>query len=150
MGPQVFRYEGVHGAVLVGYSFAGPVISAIADRMQQRLRHLVYLDALVLESGESSSSRSPERAGANRQLGPASPHPWAIPPGRPAAFGIADPAQIERVAGKLTQHPLQTYYDKLLLANALGNGVPATYARAGAGADAGRHRLSADEIAPGN
>jgi pimeloyl-ACP methyl ester carboxylesterase len=124
---QVIRYEDLQDVVLVGHSFAGSVVSALADRMPERLRHLVYLDALVLQSGQSSADRSPERAAAYRERALASADPLGIPPADPVHFGITDPAQAAWVKEKLTPHPLQTYYDKLQLKNPLGNGLPATY-----------------------
>ena len=42
----------LHDVVLVGHSFAGISISGVADRMPERIRHLVYLDALLLQSGQ--------------------------------------------------------------------------------------------------
>jgi len=124
---QVIRYEDLEDVVLVGHSFAGSVVSALADRMPQRLRHLVYLDALVLRSGESSASRSPERIAAYRARAMASDDPLGIPPADPAHFGITDPHQAAWLQPKLTPHPLQSYYDPLHLQHPLGNGLPATY-----------------------
>ena len=37
--------EELDDVVLVGHSFAGTVISGCADRMPERVRHLVYLDS---------------------------------------------------------------------------------------------------------
>jgi pimeloyl-ACP methyl ester carboxylesterase len=124
---QAIRYEDLREVVLVGHSFAGSVVSALADQMPERLRHLVYLDALVLRSGQASADRSPERVADYRERALASSNPLGIPPGEPEHFGVKDPAQVAWVKERLTPHPLQTYYDKLRLKNALGNGLPATY-----------------------
>ncbi len=48
--------EEIDDVVLVGHSFAGPVISGVADRLPERLRQLVYLDAIVLQHGQSALS----------------------------------------------------------------------------------------------
>ena len=39
--------------ILVGHSYGGVVITDVANRLAQQLRHLVYLDAIVLRPGES-------------------------------------------------------------------------------------------------
>lgn len=39
--------------VLVGHSYAGSVITAVADRMPQRITGLVYLDAFLPQDGDS-------------------------------------------------------------------------------------------------
>ena len=42
-----------HDVILVGHSYAGLLITAVANRMAERIGHLVYLDAVVPRSGES-------------------------------------------------------------------------------------------------
>lgn len=41
------------GAVLVGHSYGGSVITGVADRIPERIAALVYLDAFVPEDGDS-------------------------------------------------------------------------------------------------
>ncbi len=45
---QVLRYEDLSDLVLVGHSFGGSSIAGVADRMPERLRHLVYRDAQAI------------------------------------------------------------------------------------------------------
>ncbi|SAK98442.1 esterase [Caballeronia calidae] len=126
---QVFFYEELEDVILVGHSFAGSIVSALADRMPERLRHLVYLDAQVLESGQAPLDAVPpsirekylQRARDCNSTG------HAVPPGDPETFGINDPSLVERVRGLLTPHPFGAYFDKLMLNHPLGNGVSATY-----------------------
>ncbi|WP_262269142.1 alpha/beta fold hydrolase [Microvirga yunnanensis] len=124
---QVIRYEDLADVILVGHSFAGSVLSGVADRMPERLRHLVYLDALVLRPGESLADRAPERVETARLRAMETSNGLTFPPGPPEYFGITDPAMAAWMVAKLTPHPLQTNYDKLQLQHPLGNGVPATY-----------------------
>lgn len=124
---QVLTYEDLTDVILVGHSFAGSVVSALADRMRDRLRHLVYLDALLLRSGESSAERSPERIAGYRQRALEFSGGLTIPPVAARHFGISDPERAAWLQGKLTPTPLQPYYDKLYLEHSLGNGLPATY-----------------------
>jgi pimeloyl-ACP methyl ester carboxylesterase len=49
------EFEELSDVVLVGHSYGGMVISGVADRMPERLRALVYLDAFVPEHGDSLS-----------------------------------------------------------------------------------------------
>ncbi|UFS58638.1 alpha/beta fold hydrolase [Subtercola endophyticus] len=48
--------DAAEGVVLVGHSYAGTVITAVADRMPGAVRALVYLDAFVPEDGDSCYS----------------------------------------------------------------------------------------------
>jgi pimeloyl-ACP methyl ester carboxylesterase len=124
---QVLRYEDLHDVILVGHSFSGSVVSALADRMPDRLRHLVYLDAQLLQSGQSPASQAPPSIERYRQRAIETDHGPVIPPFDPQALGINDPEDAAWIKTKLTPHPLQTYFGTLALKNPMGNGVPATY-----------------------
>lgn len=56
---QVLRYEDLHDVILVGHGLAGAVISSVADRMSERLHHLVFLGVMVVEAGEGPTDRTP-------------------------------------------------------------------------------------------
>ena len=45
--------------VLVGHSIGGAYITSVADRMPEKIRRLVYLDAVVIENGETVLSTMP-------------------------------------------------------------------------------------------
>jgi pimeloyl-ACP methyl ester carboxylesterase len=124
---QVIRYEDLDDVILVGHSFAGPIISALADRNPEVLRHLVFLDAQILHSGESPATRGPERVKAYKQRAINVGSVLAIPPAAPEDFGVHDPEAARSMARKLSPHPLQTYYDAVVLQNPLCNGIASTY-----------------------
>lgn len=42
---NVIRYNDLDGLVLVGHSFAGKVAAAVADRVHEKVRKVIYLDA---------------------------------------------------------------------------------------------------------
>ena len=49
----VIEYENLHDVVLMGHSYGGMAITGVADRVPERLAHLVYVDAFVPEDGQS-------------------------------------------------------------------------------------------------
>lgn len=49
-------YEDLRDIILVGHSYGGMVISGVADRVPDRIKRLVYLDAMVPNDGDSVSS----------------------------------------------------------------------------------------------
>jgi pimeloyl-ACP methyl ester carboxylesterase len=88
---QVLRYEDLEAVILVGHSFSGSLVSALADRMSETLRHLVYLDAQLLVSGESPASGAPSASIERyRQRAIETSHGAVIPPStqRPSASPI--------------------------------------------------------------
>jgi pimeloyl-ACP methyl ester carboxylesterase len=50
---NMIRYEDLHDIILVGHSYGGMVITGVADRVPDRIRRLVYLDAFIPRNGES-------------------------------------------------------------------------------------------------
>lgn len=50
---NLIEYEGLTDVILVGHSYAGLVITAVADRLAQKLAKLVYIDTAPLPNGVS-------------------------------------------------------------------------------------------------
>jgi len=50
---NAIRWEKLSNIVLVGHSYGGMVITGVADRVPERIKHMIYLDAIVPENGES-------------------------------------------------------------------------------------------------
>ena len=50
---NLIRFEDLHDVVLTGHSYGGMVITGVMDRIPERLRHVVFLDAAVPEDGMS-------------------------------------------------------------------------------------------------
>jgi pimeloyl-ACP methyl ester carboxylesterase len=84
--------------VLAGHSYAGMVISGVANRVPERISRLVYIDAMVPTHGENAIDVMPLTQ-ALIDGAADSPQPWRIPPlpEFPAPlglFGITDPDDI--------------------------------------------------------
>lgn len=118
--------EELDDVVLVGHSFAGPVISGVADQLPQRLRQLVYLDAIVVDSGQSALSIFSDAVQRERSR-TIDPEGWRMAIPEPSKFGVTDPAQADWLRRRLTPHPLRAYSEPLQLRHPLGNGLRKTY-----------------------
>jgi pimeloyl-ACP methyl ester carboxylesterase len=126
---NLIEMEDLQDIILVGHSFGGLTISGVADRMPDRIRHLVYLDSLVLEGGQSPFGvLPPDVVAARRKLAAEQGLGIAIPPPSPTAFGVPeDHPQAAWVRQHLTPHPVGTYESPLRLEHPIGNGRPRTY-----------------------
>ena len=124
--------EDLSDVVLVGHSFGGAVIGGVADARADRIRRLVFLDALLLQSGQSPFSQLPRemvearKAGAIKTSGLFG-ETLAMPPPPPSVFGVTDASDAAWVASRLKPHPIKTYEDSLELKRPLGAGRPTTY-----------------------
>ena len=129
---RVIQSEELTEVVLVGHSFGGVPISGVADRIPDRLAHLVYLDSVVVESARSAFSYYPPaeveariKAAEKATNGLAVPVPQQLPP----VWGLGkegDP-DYDWVRRRLSPHPLRTYTTALTLRAPVGNGLPRTY-----------------------
>src|SRR5215469_314913 len=125
---NVLRFEDLKDVVLVGHSFGGNAISGVADRMPERLRQLVYLDAVILENGQTVFSQlPPDIVAARTKSAQESSGGLSLPVYPASAFGVSRPEEVQWVESRLTPHPLKTYTTPLKLANPVGNGVPTVY-----------------------
>lgn len=110
----VLEFEELEEVVLVGHSYGGIVVAGVASR-SQRVSDLVFIDALLLEAGESLWSRqSEDRRKSLQELADTQGDGWRIPPYWP------DP-------GKDRPHPLATLRDPLDLAPGTYERVRGTY-----------------------
>jgi pimeloyl-ACP methyl ester carboxylesterase len=125
---NVITAEELSDIVLVGHSFGGNTVSAVADRLPERLRHLIYIDTLLLRNGESGFSRLDPSIVAQRiELAKKSSGGLTIPPPSPEAFGVSDPADAAWLSRQLTPLPLNCYVAPIQLNHPLGNVVGKTY-----------------------
>ena len=56
----LLKHDDLSGVILVGHSYAGMIITGVAEHARDRIAHLVYVDALVPEHGQSAMDILPE------------------------------------------------------------------------------------------
>jgi pimeloyl-ACP methyl ester carboxylesterase len=121
--------EDLKDVVLVGHSYGGIVVSAVADRGLQRVARLVYLDAVVARNGECMFDRSPAQVRthfeAHAQQGGEG---WCVPVSAlsPQFLGLKDEADIRWVMPRLTPHPIRTFSEPVRLSASFPQ-MPRTY-----------------------
>ena len=101
-------WEDLRDIVLVGHSYGGVVARHdVADRMPDRIRSLIYLDAFVPENGKALFDYLPDEGKGLRELAVAHGEGWKIPPIPASVFAVnaADAAWVDR---QCTMHPLSS------------------------------------------
>jgi pimeloyl-ACP methyl ester carboxylesterase len=123
----VLYYEDLYDVVLVGHSYAGMVITGVAEQAAERLGHLVYLDAFVPSNGQALSDFAPPEIVALFHEGARTEgNGYGVPP-LPGTFGVTDEADLAWVSPRLGLHPLQTKLDPVQVSNPLAERLPRTY-----------------------
>ena len=124
----VLAYEDVRGVVLVGWSYAGMVITAVAEQAADRLAHLVYLDASVPEDGQAALDLlDPATRAAREERVRSEGEGWQMLPPPVEQFGITAEADARWVRPKLVAQPFRTYQEPVRLTNAAARALPRTY-----------------------
>ena len=77
---NLLRYEDLHDVILVGHSYAGLVVTGVADRMPERVRQLVYVDTGPLPEGFANADFGPPEERARQEALVAGGDGWRLPP----------------------------------------------------------------------
>lgn len=119
--------------VLVGHSYAGLVISGVADIIRDRVFHYVYLDGTVPDdmspdvstgwSDTNTAELRETRLKSARERG----NGVALPAPPPNAFAVTEPSDAAWVQRRLRPMPLQTYLGKITFKNHGSAGLRRTY-----------------------
>jgi len=108
---QAIEYERLSDFVLVGHSYGGMVVTSVADRVPEKVRTLVYLDAFVPKDGQAALDLvRPEM----REKILALPD-WRIPP--PPPQGMSDKDEIAWIEGRRNPQPAGTFKERIVLRN---------------------------------
>jgi pimeloyl-ACP methyl ester carboxylesterase len=105
---NLIMWENLRDIVLVGHSYGGVVARHVADRMPDRIRSLIYLDAFVPDNGKALHDYLPDNGEQFRELAVAHGDGWKVPP-PPAAFFAVNAADAAWVDRQCTMHPLSTF-----------------------------------------
>jgi pimeloyl-ACP methyl ester carboxylesterase len=109
----VIEFEDLKDFVLVGHSYGGMVATGVADRVPERIRQLVYLDAFVPVDGQSLLDLAP---GRQAQPTPAGGENWLIPPNPPSPD--TSEADLAWLTPRRRPQPVKTFTQPLRLRKA--------------------------------
>jgi pimeloyl-ACP methyl ester carboxylesterase len=108
-------FEELKDVVLVGHSYGGMVITGVADRVPDRIKHLVYLDAFVPDNGDSAMTMT--RPGGSDWLKSMTSNGYIVPPW----------VKPEQPYPKDVPQSLKTFTEPIVLKNEAARKLPATY-----------------------
>ena len=113
---NLIEWEELSDVVLCGHSYGGSVNIGVADRIPNRIRALVFLDAFVLENGESLMDIVPsEVAQALRDQAKAAGEGWKMNPIPAHMLGVRDPQDAAWVDAQCTPQAIATFEEPIKL-----------------------------------
>ncbi|MFC1947947.1 alpha/beta fold hydrolase [Chloroflexota bacterium] len=111
----VLECEDLQEVILVGYSYAGMVITGVAEKVPERLSRMVYLDALVLKDGQSFFDIAPpELTTQYKKIAEEKGDGWLLP-------------YIETTPPRFQPQPLLTATQALEIKNPAAVNIPRAY-----------------------
>lgn len=117
-------YEDLTDVVLVGHSYSGMAITAVAARAPERLRQLIYLDAYLPDEGESEADLWPDEMRADVDAESAG---GLRPPPPMKLLGVSEPQLLSWVEQGITPQPMATYTQPAPGQNAASAALPRSY-----------------------
>jgi pimeloyl-ACP methyl ester carboxylesterase len=124
----VLEYEDLSDVVLVGHSYGGMVITAVAERAAERLAHLVYLDAFLPREGQSQMDLlGAEFLALFQEQARLHGDGWKLPSFPAERFGVTKEEDLAWVRPRLGLHPFKTKLDKVRLASPDAAKIARTY-----------------------
>lgn len=122
---QVLIYENLDNVILVGHSYGGLVVGGVAEKVPDRIKRLVYLDAYIPQDNKSAFdiithletiSRFQFHNFRERTLKEQGKE-WLIEPYKPEEFGVTDPDDISWMNSRLDPMPWHTHDQPLRITN---------------------------------
>jgi len=111
---NLILYEDLKNVILVGHSYGGMVITGVADSIPERIKKLVFLDAILPDDGESlATSRGSGVSGPEH-----SPK---------SGFMVPEWVKPEQPAPKDVPQSIKTFTQPVSRKNPLALKLPATY-----------------------
>lgn len=120
--------EDLRGVVLVGHSYGGMVMTAVAERMADRFAHLIYLDAFVPQDGQALADLADPTFYSNLEARARSEgEGWRVPPPPLERWGITYEADVSWMRPRIGSHPLKTFNQAVRLTDEAAAVLPRTF-----------------------
>lgn len=106
-------YEELDDIILVGHSYAGMVITGVADRIPEKIKKLIYVAAVLPMNGESMFDAVGLEISSFLSNSAQKNNGWLVPAGTPQSYGINTLEEVKWFNKMSTPHPLKSFQQKL-------------------------------------
>ncbi len=136
---HLLERESLENVVLVGHSYGGMVIRAVAERVPERVSRLVFLDAFIPQDGQSLFDLLPEKSVQGMRSRLTDESGRTLQDGASRAWLIPAPATLEgwKLFGEdaawlktqLRPTPVATFEERIQIGNPATNAIPRAFMR---------------------
>lgn len=126
----IVQQEDLKDIVLVGWSYAGMVVSDVLARIPERIGSMVYLDAFAPQRGKSQMNYA-NRNGGQEAVTQLAAVGKDLPPLPVASLGVTDKAIIDMATALVSPHPAKTLLQASKAMAHRPTSIPHTYVLAG-------------------
>jgi pimeloyl-ACP methyl ester carboxylesterase len=119
---NVLFYEDLTDVILIGHSYGGMVATGVADRVSERIRKVIYLDAFVPRDGQAL--RNLVAGSRVSQVAAETADNWLVEPSIPPPD--TSPEDLEWVTPRRVPHPRKTFEEPVSLSGAIDR-LPRAY-----------------------
>jgi pimeloyl-ACP methyl ester carboxylesterase len=126
----VLKFEDLSDVIVVGHSYAGLVVTQLAEAAFERIRHMIYLAAFLAQDGQNLFDVQTEATQRfyldwSKRMGEG----WRLPPSDAflSRWGLTNPDDIAWAAPRLTDFPMKCLFDRLSLKGHASDRLSRTY-----------------------
>lgn len=125
---NVIKYEDLSEVILVGHSYAGMVITGVAEEIPEKISKLVYLDAFVPSNNQSLVDLiNPQVVKQVEELVNTIGEGWLFHHFPIAAYGVTEETDVQWLSSKLSPQPYKTQTQALTVCNENALTIARTY-----------------------
>jgi pimeloyl-ACP methyl ester carboxylesterase len=125
---QVLEYEDLYGVIMVGHSYGGLVIGAVAEQVPKRIRRLVYIDGYIPQDNKSAFDLIPGLKTINKERAlKEHGREWLVASYEPEVWGVTDPLDINWMNTRLSPMPWHTHDQPIRITNSEAKKLPKSY-----------------------
>jgi len=124
---EIFEKNSLEETILVGHSYSGMVIRGVAEQVPERIRRLVFLDALFPDDGQAAIDLIPAFQTMVTEITIDEEWIQVIPSPPPRAFGVTNGEEAARIKELLSPMPYRPLTEKISFKNPESRHIPVSY-----------------------
>jgi pimeloyl-ACP methyl ester carboxylesterase len=112
---QVFEYQNLRDVILIGHSYGGMVIGGVSEKIPDKIKSMIFLDAYIPQDGKSAFDLIPGLEEIYKQRSLKKDKQWLVQSYTPEEFGVTNPDDVAWMKSRLCPMPFHTHDEPLII-----------------------------------